>query len=92
MPPILFYFFISSQLDPLKTDHIVLPLRSLPVIHHFLSLRHFPSMFLDGCCVVFDVWRPPKAMMYFFYCLILSIILMAKGSTASAPHAPLHDP
>jgi hypothetical protein len=66
MPPILFYFFISFELDPLKIDQIVLPLRSPPVVHIFLSLHRYPVVFLVGCCVVFDVWRPPKAMTYFF--------------------------
>jgi hypothetical protein len=67
MPPILFHFFISSELDPLKMDQIVLPLRSPPVVHHFLSLRHYPGVCLVGCYVVFDGWRPPKATTYFFY-------------------------
>jgi hypothetical protein len=66
MPPILCYFFIASKLDPLKVDQIVLPLRTPPVVHHVLSLRHYPGVFLVGCCVVFDVWRPPKATTYVF--------------------------
>ncbi len=67
MPSILFYFFISSELDPLKIDQIVLPLRSPPVVNHFLSLRHYPRVLLVGCYVLFDVLRPPKATTYFFY-------------------------
>ena len=43
MPPILFYFFIASELNPLKVDQIVLPLHTPPVVHHFLSLRHYPQ-------------------------------------------------
>ena len=66
MPPILCYFFIASKLDPLKVDQIVLPLRTPPVVHHVLSLRRYPGVFLVGCCVVFDVWRPPKATTYVF--------------------------
>jgi hypothetical protein len=78
MSPIIFYFFIASELDPLKVDQIMVPLRTPPVVHHFLSLCRYPGVFLVGCCVVFDVWWPPKAMTYFFLLLILSIILMAK--------------
>jgi hypothetical protein len=66
MPSILFYFFISSELNPLKIDQM-LPLRSPPVINHFLSLRCYPRVFLVGCYVLLDVWRPPKATTYFFY-------------------------
>jgi hypothetical protein len=55
MPSILFYFFISSELDPLKIDQIMLPLRSPPVVNHFLSLCHYPGVFLVGCYVLFDV-------------------------------------
>jgi hypothetical protein len=63
---ILFYFFISSELDPLKIDQIVLPLRSPPVVNHFLSLRHYRRVFLVGCYVLLDVWRPSKATTFFF--------------------------
>ena len=73
MQPILFYFVISSELDPLKIDQIVLPLRSPPVVCHFLSFRHYPGVFSVGCCVVFDFGgRPPKARTYFFLFSIIN--------------------
>ncbi len=62
---ILFFHFLEP--DPLKIDEIVLPLRSPLVACHYLSLCCYPHVFLVGCYVLFDVWRPPKAMTYFFY-------------------------
>jgi hypothetical protein len=86
MPPILFYFFISYVLDSLKTDQIVLPLRSPPFVHHFLSLRRYPGVFLVGCCVVFDVWRLPKATTYFFLILIFVDHFDGQTTARRKPH------
>jgi hypothetical protein len=86
MPPILFYFFTSSELDPHKIDQIVLPLRSPPIVHHFLSLRRRARVFLVGCCVVFDVWRPPKATTYFFLLLIFVDQFDGQTTARRQPH------
>ena len=93
MPSILFYFFISSELDPLKIDQIVLPLHSPPVVNHF-----YPSVITPACfwlvvmCylrIFGDRPRPPR---------IFSIINFRRSfrlpndGTASAPHAPPRSP
>jgi hypothetical protein len=68
MPPILFYFFISSELDPLKIDQMVIPLRSRQSFIIF-----YPPVVTAACFWLIVVWylmfggRPRPRRISFYY-------------------------
>jgi hypothetical protein len=77
---------MSSELDPLKIDQMVIPLHSPPVVHHFLSPRRYRGVFLVGCCVVIDVSRPPKTTTHFFLLLIFIDHFDGQTTARRKPH------
>jgi hypothetical protein len=81
MPSILFYFFISSELNSLKIDHIVLPLRSPPVVCFWLVVM---------CYLMFS--SRPRPRHIFSIINFCRSFRWPNDGTASAPHASPRSP